>query len=346
MGDSVLIVATKNFGLDFTGATFATQMLLERWVRSFSRVAVVAMAAGEVSEKVAQAGNVEVRVRGSAPAFCAAVRALCRENPGAVLYSDDHMLGVLGPTGVRTVHTYHGNWPDIRRSSAEMLLKSLVFMPLYERAFRACDCAVTVSRYMQGYVARTAPRVELIRNGMGRRRAEDAGGGPRENILMVGTVDRRKYAEAVPVVRRLASMAPGCEVHVYGNVACQSVARALAAQPNVRLMGFSGDIRFSSYRALLCCSRFENLSIAVCEAIDARTPVAAYAVGGIPEVVNERNGVLVEPFRADELACAAAGIACGGIALPGDRSPLDEFDWDRSAARYLEVFASVEGRRR
>ena len=345
MGADVLIVATKNFGLDFTGATFATQMLLERWARSFERVAVVAMAAGELSEKVAHADNVEVCAHGSVSAFCTAVRAFCRENPGAVLYSDDHMLGILGSTGVRTVHTYHGNWPDIRRSSAEMLLKSLVFMPLYERAFRVCDCAVTVSRYMQGYVARTAPRVELIRNGMGRR-AGGADGSPRENILMVGTVDRRKYAEAVPVVRRLASMAPGCEVHVYGNVACQSVARALAAQPNVRLMGFSGDIRFSSYRALLCCSRFENLSIAVCEAIDARTPVAAYAVGGIPEVVNERNGVLVEPFRADELARAAAGIACGGVSLPGDRSPLDEFDWDRAAARYLEVFASVEGRRR
>ena len=56
--------------------------------------------------------------------------------------------------------------------------------------------------------------------------------------------------------------------------------------------------------ALLMFSRFENLPCVVLEAVCCGLPVISTRVGGIPEVINERNGILIESEDVEALSNA------------------------------------------
>lgn len=53
-------------------------------------------------------------------------------------------------------------------------------------------------------------------------------------------------------------------------------------------------------------SNYENMPVVIAESFACGIPVIATKAGGIPEVVNETNGVLVEPGNEDELLNALA----------------------------------------
>ena len=53
--------------------------------------------------------------------------------------------------------------------------------------------------------------------------------------------------------------------------------------------------------ALLMFSRYENQPCVILEALCCGLPVIATKVGGIPEIINESNGILVEPGNEIQL---------------------------------------------
>lgn len=55
-------------------------------------------------------------------------------------------------------------------------------------------------------------------------------------------------------------------------------------------------------------SESESFGVAALEAQSCGVPVVAYRVGGIPEVVTEKTGILVDPFDVEALGEAAAAI--------------------------------------
>ncbi len=60
--------------------------------------------------------------------------------------------------------------------------------------------------------------------------------------------------------------------------------------------------------ALVMFSRHENMSCVVLEALCCGLPVVCTNVGGIPEVINDVNGVLVESENAEQLANAMIAV--------------------------------------
>jgi glycosyltransferase involved in cell wall biosynthesis len=75
---------------------------------------------------------------------------------------------------------------------------------------------------------------------------------------------------------------------------------------------------YSSADVFVCPSRSENLPYAVMESLACATPVAAFAIGGIPELVESPlDGVLATPFSAEELGY--------GIMQILKKSPVDGY---------------------
>jgi N-acetyl-alpha-D-glucosaminyl L-malate synthase BshA len=82
--------------------------------------------------------------------------------------------------------------------------------------------------------------------------------------------------------------------------------------------------------AFLLPSETESFGVAALEALASGVPVCAYRVGGLPEVVTEDVGRLVEPYRIDALAAAVLEV----VGDAGRREALGAAARARVVARF------------
>jgi glycosyltransferase involved in cell wall biosynthesis len=93
--------------------------------------------------------------------------------------------------------------------------------------------------------------------------------------------------------------------------ALQARVATLKLNDRVIFYGSSRDVPhfFSLADAFVMSSVSEGLPMALLEAMSAGLPCVATAVGGIPDVINAQNGILVQPRDSDALAEAMIRIA-------------------------------------
>jgi glycosyltransferase involved in cell wall biosynthesis len=116
----------------------------------------------------------------------------------------------------------------------------------------------------------------------------------------------------------------------------------------VRWLGQRNDARdwLAGCDAYANTSISEGVSLTILEAMAAALPVVATAVGGTPEVIDERSGVLVAP--RDPMAVSAALLALA--ASPARRHDLgiaarerveSHFSLDRMVREYRNIYSRL-----
>ena len=75
---------------------------------------------------------------------------------------------------------------------------------------------------------------------------------------------------------------------------------------SVRLLGEVGDVYglLRKARLFVMASEYEGLPMAILEAMMAGLPIVATRVGGLPEVIRDDTGILIEPRSPSEIAAA------------------------------------------
>jgi N-acetyl-alpha-D-glucosaminyl L-malate synthase BshA len=117
----------------------------------------------------------------------------------------------------------------------------------------------------------------------------------------------KRTADLMDVLHRIRSLVPARLVLVG-----DGPDRALAAQ-RARDLGITDAVCFLGKQsdfvdylkhadAFLLTSESESFGVAALEAMSAGVPVFAYRVGGLPEVVGEHTGSLVEPFDVEAVS--------------------------------------------
>lgn len=327
-----LVVLTRQFGM-YTGATVSTIELLKRIKDKFARVVVVTMRTDGT-----QVAGVEFKIVSKSRDLKTTVQQLVAGDPEWVGYSDDHFGWMLADANVPYIHTYHGNWPDVKYQSGQMFLKSFFFIPMYKKTIRKAAVTVNVSHYMEKrFSGQYAQRSTVIYNGV-KQTGDQAKKQPEhDRLMMVGNVDKRKYGYAVAVFKQVdpTRMPP---VDIYGKIVDEKIATELRQYPFVHLQGQVDRIEFSQYTKFLCTSASENLPVSIVEALLQRVPVISFDVGGIKEVVTPTRGRVVA--RGDLTAFEQALFANDTYSFAGD-DLADTFNWDNSARKYYELFKGL-----
>lgn len=208
-------------------------------------------------------------------------------------------------------------------------------------------------------------RIEVIPNGIDtdkykpleKRAAREACGLPQDRHLVLFsafnvTTDKRKGNQfLVPALQKMAQAGWGknTELMVIG-------ASAPDNPPDlgmkVHYMGHMHDeisqvLLYSAADVTVAPSMQENLSNTVMESLSCGTPVVAFNIGGMPDMIDHRySGYLARPFESDDLAAGMMWVLENQarhdmLAQRARESVVERFALKMVANRYLALYQSI-----
>lgn len=270
---------------------------------------------------------------------------------------------VLGAKAPAIVTTLHGT--DVTGSGADPS-----YAVITQHAVRASSAITVPSSYLaqkaRAWLSQdgsAAPAIEVVPNFVDTahfapastrdRRELNAlfeGGDPAAPVLFHVSNFRavKRVGDLFDVLKRVREQLPARLVVVGDGperVSAGQKARELGLSESVCFLG--NRVKFiellKQADAFMLTSEIESFGLAALEAMSCGVPVLGYRVGGLPEVVDERSGVLVPPFDLDALAQAAVDLLSDGarrdtLARDARSRALASFKRDPALDRYEAVF--------
>lgn len=250
----------------------------------------------------------------------AAVRAIIERYGIQVLHTHGYRTDVVhrataracGVPQVSTVHGFtHSGW------------KGRFYEWLQLRALRGMDAVVAVSTPLEALLLRAGVSPKSIRRIVNgpvaplksplSRAAARARLGLDTDGAVVGWVGRLSEEKGPDLLVRTAAQLPAtATVAVVGDgpmrQECEALSRELGISARIRFAGAVDDasLLYSAFDLLLVSSRTEGTPMVVLEAAMGLVPIAAFAVGGLPDMLRDGRGWLVEPENVASLAAAAS----------------------------------------
>jgi glycosyltransferase involved in cell wall biosynthesis len=289
-----------------------------------------------------------------------AVRGLLRQIRPDVVHTHGYRPDILHATTARglsiaTVTTEHG--------SSKLGGKTVVYEWLQRRFFRRFQAVVAVSSPIAERLAAegvSQERVRVVPNGwaggvefVSREEARGRLGLPIEGTV-IGYVGRLIPAKGPDVFAEafLQLDDPGVSAVMIGDGSERPVIEAMSRESDAgaRLMlaGHRDDAAplFKAFDLFVLSSRTEGTPIVLFEALSAGIPTIVTAVGGVPDVVSERESRLVpseEPSRLAQEMREALGDPEGSAqrATRALERLRTEFSAERWLSRHEAVYRSV-----
>lgn len=289
-------------------------------------------------------------------------RALCRELGVDVVHSHGYRPDVIDVPAARalgvpvasTVHGFTGGgW------------KNAVYEWLQFRSLRRMDRVLAVSRPLVELLARRGvpeAAIRLVPNAFApaeppleRAEARRALGLDQTDVPVIGWIGRLSPEKGPDVlVEAAAASVGGARWVVIGDGPEGAAARERATRLEAPV-AFAGLVPAAgrlvkAFDAVVLSSRTEGTPIVALEAMAAGVPVVATRVGGVPDLLAEGAGRLVEPERPEQIAAAVDDL----LADPPAATAMGERGRARVEKRYAvdpwiqmhrEIYAELAGRR-
>lgn len=324
-----LVILTTHFGTNFSGGSLATCEIFARIEKGFSKVIVLGTRIGDHGFE-----HIDFVKYTS---WLDAVRSLRKfEAADTVFYGDFYNSFLFVLAGRQFFFTYHDNWPEASRVSFKHCIDGVFYNLAYRIIFMKASMVLSVSDYKVAYIKKFTDRVAVVRNGFKQTSINPQNEHVRKDVLMVGSVDQRKYKLAVQLFSQLKE--DNINIHIYGNIIDSKIERKLSQFKFVSYMGFHENIPYYKYKIFLHTSMIENLPIVFCEAIHHGVPILAFNVGGSPEIVSPEDGELVPCYDITYLKTSLLDMMSKPTSINRKNTKLGLYDWAKASKRYLSYF--------
>jgi glycosyltransferase involved in cell wall biosynthesis len=290
-----------------------------------------------------------------------ALAGLVRRERVAVLHSDAPRAAFYAGIAARLTRRAH-LW-HLRASVTPSPLADRVILALTDRVVAVSSAAANRSAPVARFRAR-----EIVLTGipvaahLDARAARLDLGLPQDVFIagVVGRVEPEKGGDdAIAACVALRAAQPGALLAFLGSVegrdrwvaALRAQAAAAGVADAVHFLGERpGAARlFPAFDLVLHPSRHEALPRVLIEALQAGVPPVAYAVGGVPEVIEDaRTGVLVAPGDARALAAAVAALASNPqrrarLARAGPERARERFSIQAMGRALVRIYSELSG---
>jgi glycosyltransferase involved in cell wall biosynthesis len=239
-----------------------------------------------------------------------------------------------------------------------------------QKSWRDVPIVVVATSHWLAEMARSsslfkAQRIEVIPNGidtdkykpLDKRAAREACGLPQDRHLALFsafnmTTDKRKGNQLlVPALKKMAQAGWGekTELVVIGAFAPEN-------PPDLGMkMHYMGNFHdeisqvllYSAADVTVAPSMQENLSNTVMESLSCGTPVVAFNIGGMPDMIDHQyNGYLARPFETDDLAAGMMWVLDNEnrhdmLSQRARQTVVERYTLKAVANRYLELYQSI-----
>lgn len=176
-----------------------------------------------------------------------------------------------------------------------------------------------------------------------------------ESFPVIGTVGRLAREKGMDNFLRAAALIhaqlPDVRFVIVGDGPCRTELTAMADElklkDSVVLLGMRNDVPrlLTAFDLFILASRQESFGISLVEAMACGVPVLAFGIGGIPEIVNERCGVLLSPGDVEGLAEQAISLLRNegrrnGLAA-ACREHADKFSIQYAAGQVFQLYTEL-----
>ena len=236
--------------------------------------------------------------------------------------------------------------------------RSAIARSILRRALADADVITGCSRYVLDELdhfsnGKYVQKMRVIYNGIDLMECARAVPEPRTRPYVLGLgrlVPQKGYHLLVRAFHLLASDFPNHELVIAGNgpqsTQLRDLVQSLELQSRVQFVGAVDHRRALSLMAgaavFALCSPHEPQGIVVLEAMAVGSPVVASASGGVPEIVDDSNGILFPVGNYEVLACKLREVlsddaAAAELSLAG-RVTAARFSWRILAGQYEAAY--------
>lgn len=218
----------------------------------------------------------------------------------------------------------------------------LVMKPLLGIIYRRARSLDANSRYLKQLVLKSWPdlKIKIIRNGVDTKKFYPAQRPVKQPIIL--STSRFGQRKGMEYLIKAVAQVPQARLWLAGGGVLEPKLKQLARKLKIsRRIKFLGPVAHDRLPALyrkakifVLPSLSESSSNSLLEALASGLPVVATNVGGSPELVNSRNGLLVPPADNRTLAGAINQL----LSRPCRNKKIKLSSWKENAIKYLKLY--------
>ncbi len=235
----------------------------------------------------------------------------------------------------------------------------ILLKPVTRYIWKRAARVVALSDALRATALETTPglEIDIIPNGVEADLFKPDGNKSSENsdfkLITVSRLIRRKGVQHIlKALKRIND--PSIKLLIVGTgdyeQQLKNLADKLKLHDQVTFYGYcSRDCLPALYNqmdAFILPSMAESFGIVFAEAMACRLPVIGGRIGGVPDLVKDDNGILVEPGNIDEIKSAilrlkSSKALCRDMGAVNRKKVVDHYSWRSVALQYSDIYERI-----